>query len=34
LGFLQYLDLLGGGFGEVDHVYHFIGLQAESRGAV
>jgi len=26
LGFLQHQDLLGGGFGEVDHAYHFIGL--------
>ena len=31
---MQRPDLLGGGFGEVDHAYYFIGLQAESRGAV
>jgi hypothetical protein len=31
---MQSPDLLGGGFGEVDHTYYFIGLQAESRGAV
>ena len=31
---MQSPDLLGGGFGEVDHAFHIMGLQAESRGAV
>ena len=32
LGFLQGLDLGGGGFGEVDHAFKFRGVRKESRG--